>query len=265
MRRWGILCLVGVMCGGMIGCGNVAGEMDGGSVLEGEKAGEERVLAEEEDGSVGSGGIEGSEALEGELVSVREFMEYYGMERGEVPEDYLEGFIGHRGIMKEELSELNYDVMVRELYERGVTFGKKITDLTAGDEAVFSKEDDFSDAAYVVLLKEAYEDGNDMVSMEAFVLEVENGKVFVTDHVMNDYEAEGSMRELSDEEVSKCLLELRDMVTEEWNDYHEAEGKAFDWTLYIVKYDGEMISFRGEGPDEEFHPGFEKWCGKYLE
>ena len=37
----------------------------------------------------------------------------WGMGRGEVPEDYLEGFIGHRGIMKEELSELNYDVMVR--------------------------------------------------------------------------------------------------------------------------------------------------------
>lgn len=273
MERVRVLCLAGCICIGLAGCGNggVENEPDNvksviESVEEEEAEGLAPVMEENDKGE--SGGAEDVGArgeIEGELVSAGEFVEYYGMEEGEIPEDYLDGFIVHRGITREGLSELNYDVMVRELYERGVTFGKKIADLIAGKEAEFSKEDDFSDAAYVVLLKEAYVDGSDLVQMEAFVLDVENGKVFVTDHVMNDYEAEGNVRELSDEEVSKCLLELRDLVTEEWKEHHEVEGKVFDWTLYVVKEEGEVISFSGEGPDEAFHPGFDKWYGKYLE
>lgn len=270
----GILCAAMCMCVWLAGCGNGMAENDSHSAGEGMEEsmepGEAEGLAAEKDESAVSGTIEGgaekrNEGIEGELVSAEEFMDYYGMEEGEIPEDYLEDFIRHRQLAKEDLSQLNYDVMAGELYERGVTFGKKVMDLIAGEEAELSDGDDFSDAAYVVMMKERYMDGTDMVQMRAAVLEAESGKVFVTDKVTDDYEAGECVRELSNGEVSECLLALRDMITGEWNDYHEVKGKEYDWTLCIVKENGDVISFKGEGPDEGFHPGFEQWCGKYLE
>lgn len=275
IKRVGILCAAVCMCVWLAGCGNGVAENDsrgmGEDMEESREPGEAEGLTEEiKDRSEGSGTMEGraeekNEEIEGELVSTGEFMDYYGMEEGEITEDYLEAFISHRQLAKGDLSELNYDVMARELYERGVTFGKKVADLIAGEEAELSEEDDFSDAAYVVMMKESYMDGTDMVQMRAAVLEAESGKVFVTDKVTDDYEAGECVRELSNGEVLECFLALRDMITEEWNDYHEVEGKEYDWTFCVVKENGDVISFKGEGPDEEFHPGLEQWCGKYLE
>lgn len=253
-----------LLCALLVGCtgGENEGEVD-----------ESRNVEQEENEAVGndteeSGNVKeakGENAERGELVSAGEFMDYYGMEEGEIPEDYLEDFISYRQLTKGDLSGLNYDVMAGELYERGVTFGKKVTDLLAGEETELSKDDDFSDVAYVVMLKEVYVNGTDMAQMRASVLEVESGKVFVTDNVTNDYEAEECVRELSNGEVSECFLELRDMITEEWNTYHSVEGKKYDWRLHIVKENGSIISFSGEGPDEKWYPGFMQWCEDYME
>lgn len=256
--RLGIL--AGVLgCALIVGCG--AGEMAEESVGSSTESSMESPADET---GLDEKRIESVE--EGELVSAAEFSDYYGMEEGEIPEDYLEAFIGHRQLTEGALSERNYDAMVRELYERGVTFGSTVSELISGEEEAFSEDDDFSDVAYIVLQKDRYEDGTDMVTPQLVILEVENQKVYITKmNVTDDYTTEENVRELSKEDVGECLLRLRDMITKDWDNYHSVEGKAYDWKLHVVKADGTVISFSGEGPDEEFHPGFVKWCEDYLE
>ncbi len=49
------------------------------------------------------------------------------------------------------------------------------------------------------------------------------------------------------------------------NIYHSIEGEGYGWRLHVVMENGVVISFRGEGTDEEWHPGFMQWCEDYME
>lgn len=248
--RFDIL-VVALVCGLLVGCGNKKNDGNAG----GSPVAEIEVKEDAEPENV----------RQGEPVSAAEFVEYYGMERGEVPVDYLEGFIGHRQLTRDSLSERNYDVMVRELYDRGVTFGSSAAELIAGKRMEFLEEDDFSDVAYIVLQKDVYEDGTDMAYGQVSVLEVENQRVYAAGINMNDdYTVAEDVRELSEEETGECLSELRNIITGDWNTYHSIEGKEYGWMLHVVKEDGAVISFSGEGPDEEWHPGFVQWCEDYM-
>lgn len=200
-----------------------------------------------------------------ELVSVEEFKEYYQM-GDDVPGDYIEAFIQHRQLTRDSLGERNYDVMVKELYARGLTFGSKIADLIGGEEVQISEEDDFSDVAYIVIQKDIYENGTDLCTPQNIVLEIDNQKVYVTEKsVTEDYTTEENVRDISEEEIKECLQELRSMISDEWNSYHTVESKTYNWRLSIVKEDGSQIYYQGEGTDEVFHPGLEQWCQDYLE
>lgn len=262
--RMGVVILVCIL---LTGCQNGSKDAEG-------KRNVENTAADEREGTEEAGAVTTAEAdntekesaTQQELVSVAEFVEYYGMEEGAVPSDYLEGFIGHRQLTRDSLSERNYDAMVKELYERGVTFGSTAAELIAGERAELSEEDDFSDVAYVVLQKDVYVDGSDMAEPQVVVLEVENRKVYATEkNVTDDYTAAENVKELSEADVRECLLELRAIITEDWKQYHGIEKKEYGWKLHIVKEDGAVISFSGEGPDEEYHPGFAQWCEDYLE
>lgn len=257
--------MVILVCALLVGCtgGENTGDVDERRNVEWEEneAGENET---EESGNVEKE-VEGGIAEQGELVSAAVFAEYYGMEKGEVPVDYLEEFIEHRQLTEDSLSERNYDAMVRELYERGVTFGSSAAELIAGKRTELSEEDDFSDVAYVVLQKDVYEAGTDMAKAQITVLEVENRKVYSGMDINDDYTVAKDVKEFSEEAVGECLLGLRDIITEDWNTYHSVEGKEYDWKLHIVKKDGAVISFSGEGPDEEWNRGFMQWCEDYME
>lgn len=196
-----------------------------------------------------------------ELVDVSDFMDYYKMQNEDVPTDYIIAFIEDKQLTKEMLGDLNYGEMVIKMYERGVIFGTKITDLINGEVVSLSEEDDFSDVEYIVICKELYENGTDMSSEENVVLEVENRKIYITQKsVLDVYTSEENAREVSQEDITAYVQQLRNIITDNWTQYHQVEDKVYDWRLYIVKNDGSVIYYEGEAIDEDNHPGFEEWC-----
>lgn len=218
----------------------------------------------QEDGNTGE--ASGKQTASGKLVSTVEFIEYYQMQENDVPSDYLAAFIQHRQLTMDSLGERAYDAMVKKLYERGVTFGSTITDLISGKVVQLSQEDDFTDVAYIVINKDIYMDGTDMSAPQNIVLEVDNRKIYITQkNVTDDYTTEENVRDISEQDIKECLQKLRSMITADWNSGHEVEGKTYGWRLHIVKHDGSVISYQGEGIDEVFHPGLEQWFQTFFE
>ncbi len=78
--------------------------------------------------------------------------------------------------------------------------------------------------------------------------------------VTDDYTTEENVRDVTQENMREYLQQLRSIITDEWEQYHQVENKEYTWKLYIVKEDSSLIYYEGESVDETCHPGFAQWC-----
>lgn len=195
-----------------------------------------------------------------EQVSADEFLTYYHMDKGTVPLDYLEAFIAYRQLTKESLSERNYDVMVKKMYDKGVSFGDSIIGLISGSEISYDVQDDFTDVTYIIINKDIYEYGTDLATMQNIILDVKNNKIYEVGDMNTDYAANGKTKEISEQSATDCVEKLRTMITDDWKEFHPvADDKTYSFKIYVVKQNGTLICFEGEGIDEVYHPGLEEW------
>lgn len=195
------------------------------------------------------------------LVSVQEFIEYYNFANEDISEDYIEAYIEEYEIAPEMLDDENYDEKLVSAFELGLTYGHDILTLLSAPQINLEEDDDLTDLEYLIMINDIFTGVSDLTEQQFIIIDAKEGKYYYSENdISRDYTEAEVIKDISTEEINEYISSLRSIISPEWEHPVSIGDQAtYLWDLYLVKRNGKIIKYMGEGVDEEKHPGLHDW------
>lgn len=201
-----------------------------------------------------------------EYILVNQFREHYHLTEEEVPDSFLKGYIKERAITESDISKRDWASVAKALFSRGVTYGHSITNMISRDFRFAQSEENFDNATHLIVRIEIFtHDG--LSEPRYFVIDREDNILYYSKkEIRLDYSQAEVSISMSCDEADKVLKQLRKIINSKWEvPFGLGERADYQWNLFILLPEGDMIRYEGEGKDEEHRPGFDMWCQQLRE
>lgn len=191
-----------------------------------------------------------------DLVTVEEFMAYYGLTEADIECYDVEGLIDDHCITSDSISDADWYDMLKSDAKLGKKYGCNIERIIWRYKRKATKEDDFRKARYIVYEVEVDNiNGCDsLVHVEDVVIDVQERKVYYLCSLYDYFDAE-KVRDLDDETFDEIFNIIEKMELPEWesNIRFSEDDRVYDyrWSLHIVMTKKDVIRCMGNMPGED--------------
>jgi len=206
-----------------------------------------------------------------ELVTVDEFKKFYGIEDTEIPDEYIEKFIGFYGYSLEDLKNLkgNQFLILKKHYEEGKVYGYSLANKfgTKNVKPDTKIEDFIYNTDYIYFDFAHYTSSTDACYFDKMVIDFKHKIICYGGDEFNYSDGENILKaNLSDEEIS----EIREEIVKHINTNNMAselkptERNYYSFNLWFISDKDGNVGVRGYGFDEKGYPGLDGyWKGLY--
>lgn len=198
------------------------------------------------------------------IVSVDEFLEYYGVTETDIPREYILDFIMQYRLRKDTLTKESYWDTVSNDYNNGVVYGTDTGRIYQGTPSELPLED-YIKTVDVIVIEFAMYYGGELAYPRRLTLDLKNKKIYYATRLLSDYTDAEKSADLTDEDVQSIRDELPKHISEK-----QDKGAEYnlDYTFDISMKDPEynIKCYKGNSGDEHNYPGFDAyWKGLYKE
>ncbi len=198
-----------------------------------------------------------TEEMDNKIVSVEEFMKYYGVKETDIPRDYILDFIMQYRFRKDTLSKKDYWAVLSTDYENGVIYGTDTGSIFRGTPSELPLEEYIKKADVIVIMFYMYY-GGELAYPRRMTLDLKNKKIYYATLCLSDYTDAEKCADLTDEDVQSIRDELPKHISEK----HTKESEYnLDYTFGIRMKDSEynIKGYSGNSGDELNYPGFDAY------
>ena len=199
----------------------------------------------------------GTEEIDTKIVSVEEFMEYYGVEDTDIPREYILDYIIYYRFNKASLTKNDYWAELSKDYENGVIYRTSANSILYGVPSDLPLEE-YIKTADVILIEFKMSYGSELQYGRRVAIDLKDKKIYYSTKNMPDYADADMCADLTDEDVQSIRAELPKHILEK---QEEVSGYNLDYSFEIMMKDSEYNNkfYRGYSGDEINYPGFDAY------
>lgn len=177
-----------------------------------------------------------------ELVSVKEFREFYSMTESKIEDEYVKAYIERYNISRYDLSADNHGEKLDEIVTYGMYYklGYSVRDNLSFKDIGMSEDKFISNAAMVIFDFEFPVPNSDETKIENILFDIKNNKVYLNANLRFYREAEKCVTLKQD--VLKSIQEdlIKNVGPDDGNKYHDLK---YSYNVYIIDSEGKHINY----------------------
>ncbi len=203
-----------------------------------------------------------TEAIDNEIVSVEEFMEYYGITETDIPREYILDYIMRYRFRKDMLTDRDYWADLSADYDNGVIYRTSTDSILRGTRSELPLKD-FIKKADVIVIEFQMSYGRPLEYGRRIALDLKDKRIYYSTKNLSDFTDADKCADLTDEDVQSIRDELPKHISEKQEEISEHN---LDYRFSIMMKDSEYNNkyYRGYSGDELNYPGFDSyWMDLY--
>lgn len=177
-----------------------------------------------------------------DLVSVKEFREFYSMTERKIEDEYVKAYIERYNISRFDLSADNHGEKLDEIVTYGMYYklGYSVRDNLSFKDIGMSEGKFISNAAMVIFEFEFPVPNSDEKKVENILFDIKNNKVYLNANLRFYREAEKCVKLKQD--VLKSIQEdlIKNVGPDDGNKYHDLK---YSYNVYIIDSKGKHINY----------------------